>query len=150
MYKKMKEQIYRIITATKIAQGISFEDMEQLLQDFTSLSQEFGHDDFHKVLEDVNSSLKEQIKKNDIKVIITPKYKYKIIKEIPAEEKKAADNYYDRILLDRKKNVFKTKFKQWLLKYINTLKDLKTKYTWLEIKPLVLPFTKLKYAATDL
>ena len=136
----------------------TFKDIDEMLQDFAAMARDLGFSEADKVLENVNQCLEEQVKKNHVKVVLTPKYKYKVIKEIPIEEAEGAyaqhdeetRKRYNKILMERGRTVFKDKLRSWLAKFIKTLVKLKTKHPWLEIEPIVQPFTKLKWNDTPL
>ena len=146
--KKVKEKLG--------AEEINLTPLDNALKSFEGISIEFPEIQAEGALKKVTKEISTQLQK--VKFVYTPKYKYKIIKQAQKDvnlnyqqhmEKEKLDSYTKLLLKQNRRNTFKTKFKTWLKDYIDLLKDLKKKYTWLDMPPLIKPFLEIEWGVKE-
>ena len=150
-----KKDILKKVREKLSSEEVNLTPLDNALKSFEGISIEFPEIKADAALEKVNKEINNQLKK--VKVIYTPKHKYKIRqaqKEVNVNfhkqvEKEKLDSYNKLLIKQNRRNVFKTKFKSWLKDYVDLLKDLKKKYTWLEIPPLIKPFLEIEWKAKE-
>ena len=146
-----KKDILKKVREKLSSEELNLTPLDNALKSFEGISIEFPEIKAEGALKKVNEELNDQLKK--VKIVYTPKYKYKIIKQAQKDvnvnlnhiEKEKLDSYNKLLIKQNRRNVFKTKFKSWLKDYVDLLKDLKKKYSWLEIPPLIKPFLEIEW-----